>query len=149
MDATITIQRVDRKEGVSKAGKPYVKFSVVDTNGGTYATFDAALANLATSNTGKTAKVSFESGQFGNDLKGLIVTNDEPSGQFVAPPAKTPTGEADWDLIGLRKTRCALWAAFLDGGGRDTNEGRKLVMAAEADIFNREPIRAVDGDIPF
>ena len=146
-EATITIDGVETKSGTSNSGKQWTLYKIKDTAGQRYSTFDHQLGRMAQENTGKTARVTYETTDKGNNLSGLIVTNDTPT--VTAPPAKTADGGADWDLIGLRKTRCALWAAFLDGGGRDTNEGRRLVMAAEADIFNREPITAVDGDIPF
>ena len=146
MEATITLASVERKDGTSKAGKAYTKFTIHGQDGTKYATFDAGLAELARTNTGKTARVQFDSGQFGNDLKGIVVTNDTPVPQ--APPAKTPTGEADWDLIGLRKTRCALWAAAIQAN-HSIAEARALVMAAESDIFHRAPATGVDSDIPF
>ena len=75
---------------------------------------------------------------------------------------RTPEGNADWDLIGLRKTRCALWCAYLASPLAahvaaqtiDTNEiynvGRVLVELAEFDTFTRDqPNAGEDPSIPF
>lgn len=156
LSGTITITAVERKEGVSqKTGKPWTKF-LIHGDGSEYGTFDAALANVAFASVGKRANITWTPGtvEGRNDLQSLIV--DESSVPVVSPVSdRTPDGGADWDLIGLRKTRCALWAALFNGqtlAGMPLDSaithGIALVRAAELDVFHRQPAQAED-DIPF
>lgn len=164
---TVTLGQTERIEGTSKkTGNPFVKF-VVHSDGGEFSTFDAALADKAFRAPGARATIEYETSKFGNDLKGLVVDPASPvQAQTVAPtpqaapaaPAPRPNGDPDWDLIGLRKTRCALWAGLFAGGtlaGMPETAalvmGVALVRGAEADIFNRDPAEA-PGDfdaVPF
>jgi hypothetical protein len=76
--------------------------------------------------------------------------------------ARDENGGVDWDEIGLRKTRCLLWAHYL---GSETAKavieataegkaeacarvGARLVELAEFDIYHREPA-VKDAAIPF
>ena len=144
----IKITAVTRKEGVSqKSGKPWTKFTVHAEGDAKFATFDAALANTANGAVGKWATVTFETTEYGNDLTGLVVDENQPEPGPEPVRDRTPDGNADWDMIGLRKTRCALWAAAI-GAGLGSAEARQLVLAAEVDIFHRAPAEALE-DIPF
>jgi hypothetical protein len=162
--ATIKITAAERKEGVSKkTGNPYTKYIVHAEGGAQYDTFDAGLYMIANNAVGQHATALYETGQFGNDLKSLAVIEGQSiavSQDFSAPtesPA-APNDGPDWDLIGLRKTRCALWAAYLGGAlaavvptSDRAAVGRQLVLAAEADIFHRDngPGEGPELDIPF
>ena len=107
------------------------------------------------------------SGKQDGNFKNLL--RAAPAGPS-APSSAAADGSADWDLIGLRKTRCALWAAYLtdalpaafgywvsvqtqEPGTLDitnfiTRVGRDLIISAEIDIFHRDPA-AADEDVPF
>jgi hypothetical protein len=159
--ATIKITAAERKEGVSKkTGNPYTKYIVHAEGGGQYDTFDAGLYTIAFGAVGQQATALYEVGQFGNDLKSLVVIEGESIAvsQDFAPPTDRPAASSDgpdWDLIGLRKTRCALWAALFSGPllqGLATPEavtrGIAIVTAAESDTFHRAPAQAEE-DIPF
>jgi len=156
--AVVTIQAVEPKDGISqKTGKPWRKF-IVHTTLGDYSTFDAGLANIAFQAVGKSAEVTFDVTNFGNDLKSLVVGDNtfanqaEPHTAPASTDTQTPRGDKpDWELIGLHKTRCALWCAYLSANGEKSVEvGRRLVIAAEADIFRRGDSPAhPDDDVPF
>lgn len=155
---TITVQDVLVKEG-AKDGRAWKKWAVKDGNGDLFSTFSETVGSVGEGLVGKRAvitfKVSGDRGQF-NDLLTL-----EPEADPAIPPVRTEDGSADWDVIGLRKTRCALWVAFIEAhgavrtsGSRNTDEflatGRKVVKAAEWDIFHREPVdKDADDPIPF
>lgn len=162
--ATITITGVETKSGVSASGNAWTLYKV-DGGGAKYSTFDAALGNLALASAGKTAEISFESTEKGNNLKTLTIVAQAAPPSVTPPPLASPiipvvvpaqswpesdgfkasNGDApDWELIGLRKTRCALWAAILSNSslnvaGADALAAfaRELVIAAEKDIFER------------
>ena len=146
--ATVTIQSVDSKQGVSqKTGKPWTKYEI-HTSGGTFGTFDAAAAEQARNAPGATVAVTYEENQYGRDLKTLMVDPSVPPAAHVEPVrAQTQNGATDWDMIGLRKTRCALWVAAI-GAGLNTAEAHAAVLAAEVDIFHRPPANATS-DVPF
>jgi hypothetical protein len=125
---------------------------------------------------------TFERGVVTEDMKGQNVEIEwEQNGDFrnllraapaspSAPSSQAPGGSTDWDLIGLRKTRCALWVALLpdalalaynqwsavqtDPPGTIeiqnffTRVGRELIISAEIDIFTRDPAVPND-DVPF
>jgi hypothetical protein len=154
--APAVIESVEVKEGVSqKTQKPWKKYIVHTKGGVNYSTFDAQLGTLAYQLVGKPVTVAYEEGQYGRDLKGLA---EDPSGVVPQEPAvrdQTPNGDPDWDLIGLRKTRCHLWGAWLQnplakemGAQAAAAFGRELVLAAETDIYHRAPAHDTD-DIPF
>lgn len=164
MNATqVKVTAVEPKEGVSqKTGKPWRKFIVHTEGGAKFDTFDAALANAATGAVGQFAAVTYETTQFGNDLKSLIV---QPNGaappEMVAPApaaysAPPPSQDGpDWERIGRQKTRCALWAALFSSGTLSgmpeiaaLTLGVGLVRGAEVDIFTRDFAQAGD-EIPF
>jgi len=151
--SSVTIQGVSMNNGVSKkTGKPYTKFEIA-TSGGTFGTFDTALAELARNSLKMTCAVTYEENQYGKDLKSLMV---DPTAAVTQPhiePVRsvTPDGDTDWDMIGLRKTRCALWVAVLSAKfttPMSVGDLRELVIAAEVDIFHREPATTTS-DIPF
>lgn len=138
-----------------------------DQNGREYATFDGAVGNVAMGFAGKAATIVFTEKQKEKDGRTFtdyyLDSIEEAKADTPISNADVVTGNTDWDLIGLRKTRCALWVAFLQSGlpaqiastpgdqpasDRIYAAGLVLVQKAETDIFNRPP--AEDGDdIPF
>lgn len=150
MEAMITVEAAGLdKEGV-KNGKTWRRYFVKDSAGEVYKTFDGALFNAANAAVGKNAAIVYEIGQYGFDLKHLEAVAGSPTFAPPAPAAKTPQGDTDWDLIGLRKTRCALWATVLPVLCRDLHfdDAQRLLVRAENDIFSRAPAGDQD-DIPF
>ena len=150
-ESTVTIQGVEAKPGVSKkTGNAYTKFDI-QTSGGTFGTFDTALADQARAAVNRTVSVTYEENQYGKDLKSVNVDSSVPAAAPYVEPVRsvTPSGDTDWDMIGLRKTRCALWAALFSGAADITVEqARAFVIAAEVDIFHRPPASA-SSDVPF
>lgn len=163
--ATIQVQRVETKP--TQRGSV---FKVFDSQGTEYATFDAGLGNLAVQYSGKPAAITFTEKQ--HEKNGRVYTDRyldsiEPAPEGAPIDSRKPDGSADWDIIGLRKTRCALWGAYLgsplaarvaakslETGFADVNAiynaGRTLVEMAEFDIFQRdEPAAGEDPSIPF
>jgi hypothetical protein len=137
---SVTIQGVTSKDGVStKSGKPYTKFTI-DTSGGTFGTFDTALAQTARNAINMTCAVTYEETQYGKDLKSLTADASIPAAAPHVEPVRhqQADGSADWDMIGLRKTRCALWVAAIHAG-LDAGTARQIVLEAEVDIFWRQP----------
>jgi len=69
----VLIVGVDANEGVSKAGKPYIKYVIQDETGTEYSTFDKKLAAVAAECLEKTIAVVIEAKatQYGNDLVNL------------------------------------------------------------------------------
>lgn len=159
--ATVTVESVQRVEGISKAsGKPYTKYVVHAANGGgEFATFDGKLCLVAEGLVKKRAVVEYEDSKFGKDLK-AIRQADEQADDFRAV---TSDGAADWDVIGLQKVRCALWKEILgpcmaaglsllpdDPNAADVSRlvatfGTQLRQIAEADIYSSKA-PAQDGD---
>jgi len=160
---TIVVEATTEKSGVSqKTGKPWTKWALKDPEGNWYGTFERGVVHDGL----KDRAVEIEWEQRG-DFRDLLRAT--PAGP-PAPSSQLPSGEADWDLIGLRKTRCALWVALLpdalalaysqwrgvqseEPGRLDiqnfmTATCRELVISAEVDIFQREPATA-DEDVPF
>ncbi len=163
--ATIIVESIDEKHG-DKDGRKWTKWSLKDANGNWYSTFDSAVIAPARELTGKRAEVDYEvKGQFKNLSAVRAAAEDS------AISARSPDGSADWDLIGLRKTRCVLWEALLPiamqagisgftkamNGEYDSGQlggfvarfGKALRQIAEADIFLEEPIGSADDWIPF
>lgn len=161
--ATIVVEDISEKSGTNKNGKAYTKWALKDGNGDWYSTFERGV--VLDSMKGQKVDIEWEpNGNFKNLLK-ASTHEDSP----IA--ARQDDGSADWDLIGLRKTRCALWVSALsspataaaverwlsiqstDVGTADILRfvegfGKKLVLAAEMDIFQREPAMPEE-DIPF
>lgn len=158
------IEAVTSKEGATN-GKPWRKFTVKTESGDFYSTFDKAVAENAHGLMGQRAelfwKPSGSEGQFkdilGAKAAGAAVTPDG------IPSARTETGAPDWDAVGLRKTRCLLWAHFLqsplalelakDDGQKPRAHrlydfGVAIISLAERDIYWRDPA-AAEEDIPF
>jgi len=159
---TIVVEATTEKSGVSqKTGKPWTKWALFDGEHW-YGTFERGVVVEAMK--GQTYEIEWEpSGDFRNLLRAT------PAGPS-APSSVTAGGDTDWDLIGLRKTRCALWAALLpdaleiawnqwrsvqseEPGRLDvqnfiTMTCRELVISVEVDIFSRDPALP-DEDIPF
>ena len=81
-DNVFTIVDVEVFTGVSKkTGKEFTKFTVVSAEGEKFSTFreDAANAAREAMSRGLKAKIDYVAGQWGNDLKSLIlVKSDEP-----------------------------------------------------------------------
>jgi hypothetical protein len=166
--ATITVESIDTKEGVSdKTGKPWTKYAL-KAGDDYYSTFQRQVIEPALGGEGKTFEIDYEvDGKFKN-LKAVRPASGQAVAQAAVANVK-PNGETDWDLIGLRKTRCALWAAYLDGRvpasvistqtWKETplpsaladvvyRAGVEVVRKAERDIFHRDPATA-DEDIDF
>lgn len=164
---TAVIEKVTDKEGATN-GKPWRRFGILA--GETwYGCFDAALGEQAKSLEGKRAVIRWQTNPKKPDLKDFLgatpANGDQPlsADDRQAISARTDTGEADWDLIGLRKTRCLLWAHFLDspmaaaiaaGAGekpaanRVADFGAQVVALAEHDIYWRDPA-GPDEALPF
>lgn len=158
---TTVVADVNRKTGETN-NKAWTRYSLKDDDGNWYSTFESGLISSDL----KGQRVSLEWEQNG-DFKTLLKVSPADDSPIAA---RTPDGDADWDLIGLRKTRCALWSAYLPGaleqafqywasvqtdppGTADIAHflvrfGKQLVVAAEADIFQREPA-GQDEDVPF
>lgn len=165
MNQTVaTVEAVTSKEGATN-GKAWKKFTVKTEDGTTYSTFDAAIAQTAHGLIGKPADVTWKPSGNEGQFKDLIMVapaeNPGPDASGI-PSARDANGEADWDVIGLRKTRCLLWAEFLgsplaaaipagESGGRADaiyRVGTVLVELAERDIYWREPATK-ESDLPF
>ena len=147
---TVVLSALESKSGTSN-GRDWTKYSFKDANGDVYSTFDKAVLAVAEGKLGQRFTVTFE-------------TNDKGYKNLTAVEEASGTGGGEgpnWDEIGLRKTRCALWAAFLSGeamaeiirrgGDTPTTDmliriGTRLVAAAENDIFERVHL---DDGIPF
>jgi hypothetical protein len=164
---TVTVESIDTKEGVGKTGKPYTKWAI-KAGGDYYSTFQHNVIAPAMGGEGKTFEIDYEvDGNFKN-LKAVRSLTGQAAAQVAVSNTK-PNGETDWDLIGLRKTRCALWAAYIDGdvpraviATQDFGEkptpaalanavyrgGVELIRLAERDIFHRDPAEAEE-DINF
>ena len=160
--STITVEATTEKSGVSqKTGRPWTKWALSDGENW-YGTFEQGVVHDGLK--GQQVEIEWEqNGDFRNLLRAA------PQGPS-APSSATPDGNTDWDLIGLRKTRCALWAAYLTEalpqafgmwasvqtdppGTLDitnfiTRIGRELIISAEVDIFTRDPAMP-DDDVPF
>lgn len=156
MNIQATISAVEKKkEGTSKNGRAWTLWHVHTAEGSTYSTFDSGLAMVAFNSVGKSATIDFKQTEKGLDLVSL----DIPEGQAEPQPepvrAATETGAPDWDLIGLHKTRCALWQAVIGALGKGDISaqqlvafGREIVVGAEEDIFHRAPAHREES-IPF
>jgi hypothetical protein len=155
----ILVEKIIEKEGATD-GRAWTRYGVKDGNGEWYSTFEQSV--VAGLKEGEKARIQYESKQVnGRVVKNLLAA--EPF-EESSISSRTDEGDPDWDLIGLRKTRCALWADYLAGQlaaslyvkaagtqGRDpidylVTTGVRLVVAAERDIFNRDP---GDDGIPF
>ena len=144
--AEIVIESVEPKEGVSSSGKPWKLYRVKSTAGVAFSTFDGTLGSTAFGAVGKRAQIKYKTTEKGNDLVSLVV---DPSSEPAVAPVRDrdAEGKADWDMIGLRKTRCALWVAAI-GAGLDRGDALAIVLAAEVDIFHRQPADDT-ADLPF
>lgn len=159
--ATITVQKVEPK--TSKAGKAFWK--VYDTLNRDFASFDPGVGNHAMGLVGQNALITFDEEQNGQYINRFL-RSIEVAAADAPISSRTPDGAADWDVIGLRKTRCALWAAYLssplaahvaaaqpDGSDKAhaiATVGMRLVEQAEFDVYVREaPNPEADPSIPF
>ena len=159
---TVLVEDVSEKSGTSSNGRTWKKWALKDSDGQWYGTFESGVVVPAMK--GQTYEIEWEQdGNFKNLLRAA------PAGP-QAPASATAEGNPDWDLIGLRKTRCALWCAILpdtialaysawssvqtDAPGRVgiqnffTSTARDLIVAAEVDIFHRDPATDTE-DVPF
>lgn len=154
--ATITVASIERKEGVAAStGKPWTMYRVISQEGGKYATFDAGLGQQAGAAVGRRANITYETTEKGDNLKSLVIDGSAPATVQPVQSTAKPNGEANWDLIGLQKTRCALWAALFKGpilAGVPSDSAIvtaiTLIRAAETYIFT-SPAAQPDDDIPF
>lgn len=76
---SVLVKNVEAKAG-EKNGKKYTIYSIFDTAGGKYGTFDEALADLARTaiHTEQIATISFTEGQYGKRITALDLTEREP-----------------------------------------------------------------------
>lgn len=157
---TVMVEDFAVKEG-AKDGKPWKKIGLKDANGEYYSTFDAALGQRVIDLKGQRATITWKPSKNPayKDLT-AIAPLEEPA----LPTSQAPDGGADWDTIGLRKTRCLLWANYLqsplaaqvaaeDHGAQPAadrvfNLGAALVLMAESDIYHRAPATE-DARLPF
>ena len=160
--ATVLVEKVDEKSGQTN-GRDWTKYAIKDANGEWYSRLNDSIPK---DYEGKRVVIEYEmNGKYKN-----IVSVKPEQDNGALPSSQTASGEADWDIIGLRKTRCHLWGAFLSGDAcqslialslkdkpdRKPSEvaaylssvGRKLVLSAEVDIYHRSPAQAEE-DIPF
>jgi len=155
----ILVQTKTEKHGSSAKG-PWIRYAIKDGNDEWYSTFSKSVADQLVE--GEKARIKYET----KIVSGRTVKNLLEVAQPEQLPiySSTDDGETDWDLIGLRKTRCALWSSFLESQlaaslylkatqteGRDPHDyviitGIRYVVAAEKDIFERQ---AGDDGIPF
>ena len=161
---TAVIDSVTSKEGTNRNGKPYTKWAI-KSGDDWYSTFTRSVIEPAYALEGKPAVIEYEvDGNFKN-LKSVKAADGEAATQAVIQN-KTANGDTDWDLIGLRKTRCALWAAYLGGDAPKAvistvanatpqainlavyKAGVDLLTKVERDIFYRAD-QGDDADIPF
>lgn len=164
----VTVSEIVEKAGETN-GKPWTRYAIKDGNGIFYSTFNADVIAPARDRKGQQVEITFEQKDKFKNLEAVKIPD-------AASPiaARTEDGAADWDLIGLRKTRCLLWAHYL--GNPETLKlvmnmasvthhdaeqmtpsraalelykfGSLLVERAEADIYQRKPPE--DGsEIPF
>jgi hypothetical protein len=163
---TVTVNEIMQKEGSGAKG-PWTRYAI-KAGDEVYSTFQRQVIEPALGGEGKTFEIDYEvDGKFKN-LKAVRPASGQAVAQAAVANVK-PNGETDWDLIGLRKTRCALWAAYLDGRvpasvistqtWKETplpsaladvvyRAGVEVVRKAERDIFHRDPATA-DEDIDF
>lgn len=92
------VVNVDSKQGISrKSGKPYTAYTVMLDDGQSYKTFDAKHAGACQQAQFKGAKVkvTYTSGQYGNDIKGVAVSQSAAPGPAPAasPAPATATDE--------------------------------------------------------
>lgn len=162
--ATVLIESVDEKQGETD-GRAWTKYTLKDGNGNFYSTFDRAVVQPVLEAVGKRVRIEYEvKGKFKNLSKAELIQESSING-------RTPEGDADWDVIGLRKTRCVLWESILPAamqagisgftkamqgeydsgqlGGFVARFGKALRQIAEADIYLDEPVESPDDWIPF
>ncbi|MFB3926810.1 MAG: hypothetical protein ACE14T_12240 [Syntrophales bacterium] len=79
---TAAVSDVRKKEGKSKAGKPYTVF-IVKAGEKEFSTFSETFAKLAkeAKETGRKAEITYKSGQYGNDLENITFADDGPGGE--------------------------------------------------------------------
>lgn len=158
--ALVQVTRVDQA-ATSKG----TIFKLIDANGVEYTTFKADIGNIAAGYAGKQASITYTEKQNGQYTNRYLDSIEPVKVDPVA--ARAPDGvNADWDQIGLRKTRCALWAAYLrsplaghvaarvpEGQAAAPavfQAGRSLVEQAEWDIYVRaNPDPGIDPSVPF
>jgi hypothetical protein len=161
---TLVIAEIpEPKTGTGKKGK-WTRYAFKDGNDEFFSTFQKSAFEPAYELKGQKAKVTYE---VDGDFKNIV---------SIEPAEQSQNGvggedEPDWDLIGLRKTRCVLWEAVLPvamqagisawtkaaQGEYDSAQlagfvvrfGRTLRMIAEADIFLSKPVEDPDDWVPF
>lgn len=73
-DDGLKITAVKKKEGTSRAGEPYTRFEITDSEGTVYKTFSESFATIAkeAKEQGLCVKIESETNDFGNDLVNII-----------------------------------------------------------------------------
>lgn len=164
MGETVTLVSAEDRE--SKNGKPYTLAK--DGNGRKMSIWEQDVRNAVKSIVPGKAKIETRTKDGFTTITAAEAVD--------LPPTKTPEGETNWDVIGLYKTRCSLWNAYLREANKavfahafqksDTRipsaamaeyvleVGRFIVEGAEQDIFRTAavsgtPEQAEDDGIPF
>ncbi len=164
-ETTVTVKSIIPADGK----KP---FKIATADGQYFATFKSEVVEPARPLVGKRAVIDYaavEKNGYTNLYVNSVRAVEGAEQAQAAISNTTPSGDTDWDLIGLRKTRCALWAAAIgealpglitvwSKNQASVNEVqlstfvgrmvRELVVKAEVDIFHRSPAEA-DADVPF
>lgn len=148
-------------------------YELKDTQDRVFSTKKGEIGDVALGLKGQQANIEFttkQNGEFVNRYIDSITAIQGGNGASTPlPSAQKPDGTADWDIVGLRKTRCALWAQYIgetipiaaawwSKNNQNASEadllmflgrvGAHMVVKAETDIYHRPP--AVSGeDIPF
>jgi len=73
--ASVLIEGITYKDGKTKAGKNYRKFTITDTGGNTYGTFSESAATTANTakESGAPCRITYKTGQYGNDLETIDI----------------------------------------------------------------------------
>lgn len=158
------IESVTSKEGATN-GKAWRKYTV-KTADAFFSTFDKVVAEAAHNLAGQRAEIFWKPSGAEGQFKDILAAKAAGAGGTAEgiPSEKTPDGDVDWSLIGLRKTRCLLWAHYIDSplaaaiaaqehgdkppAHRVYDYGAALIALAERDIFWRAPATD-DEDVPF
>jgi hypothetical protein len=164
----ITVQELALQEGKKADGSPWSRYKIKDNQGRSMSIFDDGKFGTKIK-VGAHLRVNIEEKAWDapdgtprtvrNITSYEFVENgDAPAPQQAAAyTTQKPEGGADWDKQALGKTRCALWMHFLESQlaamlyhdgknleGREAIEflitqGKRLIVAAERDIFERPP----------
>jgi hypothetical protein len=108
---TVVVQEFMEKSG-DKDGKPWTRFAIKDANGDIYSTFKKEIIQPVRELTGQKVDITYT---INGKYKNLETAQPHQGNGVPETYSSSRDGEADWDIIGLRKTRCLLWAEYLNG----------------------------------